>query len=232
MSNFDFDNDDLEFAESSFEGEEIDSGDEYETFDRHSIEKIDNMQDNGENSVSKRIVIFVVVIGFILILVGLGGNRFLVNIKQKLDRGKEKIESVNQANTNNQGIVNESVSSTVITYTPNQNIINDTSGYNDESTKWVECAMEDYGEPSGALNAIFTVYDIKPLFKQENPNDTPIIKYIIEGNITGLVGIFEIEVGYDIGRNLVLGQQLGIAYRTIMIGNKSVVSDIDLVEIY
>lgn len=219
MSDFDFSSDDLEFVDSN---DSLEDG--YSSFESSNIEQIDNVELSDTSSTNKRVVIFASIIGFGLILVGLGGSNMLSNIKNKLDSRKEVVQTIDKEVVQKEEISNSQISINDVTNDYNSNIIKR------EENGWVECTISDYVSPNEPIQSIFTVSDIRTFFKKENVNDTPSIKYILKGNISGLVGIFEIEVGYSIGSRLTLGQQLNILYSTIVINNQNIVSELSLMD--
>lgn len=222
MSNFNFNSDELEFADSE-ESFNDSYNDGYNSFESSEIEQIDNVE-LSNSPTNKRVVIFASIVGFVLILIGLGGNNMLSNIKDKLDNREEIVNTIDKEVTQKEEISSPQVSISGLQNDYNSNIIRN------EINSWVECSIQDYISQSEPIQSIFTVSDIDTFFKKENINDTPSIKYIIKGNISGLVGIFEIEVGYSIGSKLTLGQQLNILYSTIVINNQNVVSELSLVD--
>lgn len=99
----------------------------------------------------------------------------------------------------------------VQTQTPSNQVVEPPSqatSYNN----WVEFRSEYDTDFSTVISSTFTVTNIQNFACVVNENNDKIVKSIITGNISGLIGTYEAEIPYDIGRHITLGTTVKCEY--------------------
>ena len=81
-----------------------------------------------------------------------------------------------------------------------------------ESSDWVELKQDDSLSMDKEISSRFTITSIKHLAKKINENNTILVKSIVKGNISGLVGTYEVEMPYDKAKYLKVGAEFKITY--------------------
>lgn len=95
-----------------------------------------------------------------------------------------------------------------------QTILNQQQTSNSETALdgWVKFTSTDDLTFEGTADSAFTVTNIEYFAKVVNSQNDKIVKCVLEGNISGLVGTYEVEVPYSESLDLSVGNILNIRY--------------------
>ncbi len=118
------------------------------------------------------------------------------------------------------GLVNKNKNNSEPTVKPTQTTVGQTAG-NQSGTQpvtvydsgWVQFTKDNGISIDQEISSNFTITSIKHLAKVVNENNDKMVKSIVTGNISGLVGTYEIEVPYEKARHLTVGAVFNITYR-------------------
>lgn len=92
--------------------------------------------------------------------------------------------------------------------------------------KWQELTEYNDVQFTTSKKATMTVTAIKAYAAQDG--DTIAVKAILEGNITGLVGTFEVNIDYSKVNNYTVGQTLGVVYQEGTLGESKIIGKISV----
>lgn len=95
-----------------------------------------------------------------------------------------------------------------------------------DSSKWVEFSASQDITMDIPIKSNFTVIKIKHMAMQVNDDRDMMIKSVVSGNISGLVGYFEIEMAYDKAKYLKAGDLFNIEYTLGEMGDTRLIGDI------
>lgn len=95
-----------------------------------------------------------------------------------------------------------------------------------EQNEWVELKQDDYLSMNKEVNSRFTVTSIKHLAKKINENNVILVKSIVKGNISGLVGTYEVEMPYDKAKYLKNGTEFKITYTMMEKNDVKIIGEI------
>ncbi len=95
-----------------------------------------------------------------------------------------------------------------------------------EQNEWVELKQDDSLSMNKEVNSRFTVTSIKHLAKKINENNVILVKSIVKGNISGLVGTYEVEMPYDKAKYLKNGTEFKITYTMMEKNDVKIIGEI------
>lgn len=97
-----------------------------------------------------------------------------------------------------------------------------TSVSNESSDGWIKFSNTDELTFEGSAESSFTVTNIEYFAKVVNSQNDKIVKCVLKGNISGLVGTYEVEIPYSNSLSLSVGNILNIRY-TYHVANNIVI---------
>lgn len=174
---------------------------------------------NNEDSLPvknpKKVAIIAIIMGLALITICLG----LFSLSQHT-RDKD---TTNQTNVN-------TVKTTENDIEGNKgNNTNQVSVDNTYVNDWVQFELANDMDFNNVIDGEFTVTSIQHFAKVVNSQNDKIVKSILKGNISGLVGTYEVEIPYYKAVKLQLGTLLKIQYRYNVQNGAKVIGEISFI---
>lgn len=220
MDDFEFDS--VDDFDSDFEDNSLDESDDmYEdtsdNFDDFEEDSLDDTENNEDSSVdeneaerkkSKRVAIMAVVAGLVVLVLCFGVGRIAKN-KRIADSNKSSVVSTEQKSNK----VSKDTDSKKVVEEKKQVNTSDNKGSSQGS--WVEIEYDNELKFKGPVYGDFTVVSIKSYGKLINENGDKIIKTIAKGNISGLVGYYEIDIPYNKAGSIPVGTVLKVSYNIV-----------------
>ena len=222
-------NDSNNFDDSQFDNmDDIESGDNVETdsqgsnSDNNSTENLnislddiddgypEQPKDNGDKK--KNLIktsLIVAAGGLVIILIA-----FVVN------RGAKKDTIDTYSNTDNIEIEEDTPIATDVPISPN-----DVHGSSNNS--WVEFDGSLDVSNSTEIESSFTVTDINYYAMVANDKSDKQVRSVVTGNISGLVGTYELDIDFDVAQKLTIGAVFKITYKLANNNSYKVISSIN-----
>ena len=204
MSGFGNDSDD------PLNDETIDDNDDFDTEDEFNASSVQNNSDDN-NGLGKKLII----VGIIILVVGLLIARFALGGKDNNE--KESIQDNKVVSLDEEKVIQDGKLSGSSNGGSSINISNTTSGF-------VEIEKESI-EFNSELNELqFTITGIKNYAK--NMGNELRVKTVLTGALSGYTGVYELEVPYDKGINLNIGDSFTVYCRLGQFNGKVVIGEI------
>lgn len=92
---------------------------------------------------------------------------------------------------------------------------------------WVQVKLDDTLEFEETVNGAFTVTDIKHYAMVTNDSNDKQLRSVLVGNISGLIGTYEIEVPYEIAQKLSIGTVFQVSYKITNYNGYRVINGIE-----
>lgn len=198
--NYDFDGDDF-----SFGGNDTDDKIDIDSFDG-DLDDIGNGHDNTPNNSGDKNKIIKTAISAI------GAGLLIVIIAFSINRvGSNKGNKRSNVTTKKQ--VEKSVS--------NVNTVSQ------KKNDWVQFRADDVIEFETTITSSFTITEIKHYALVTNSSNDKQLKSVLTGNISGLVGTYEIEVPFEKAQKLDVGTVFEVSYKMKKLNGYSVISSIE-----
>ena len=168
----------------------------------------------------KKTALAIVAAGVILIILILGLTSLKHIFNKDTEEKKEKIQVIQQNTTDTQPPINQNTTNAL---RPLEQINTATKQLNEGGNKrliiipknkeWVEFKRDNLNLIfDRTIEGLFTITDIKHYAKVTAKSEEVYLKSILKGCISGLEGTYEIEVPYNAGRYLNIGDSLKIRY--------------------
>lgn len=234
----DFDDSDFEFNDSDFDlGETEDDGIDIEGIvDTEAIEEDDDIEiDEGcslditnedvgvedtDNKVTmKKKAVVVIGVGVCVIAIAVFIGRLVDNARDSNKREQTVINIDTQKEVDSKKNKNS-------TQGNNESVLDKIDAGMYSKDGWADFDDSTQLEFSEPIESLFTVTSINSYVKTANDTKDIILKTILKGSISGLVGTYEIEVPYDITYKLRKGDSFQITYRLSEYNQKNIVEDI------
>lgn len=205
----------------------------------HTSNDTDDRMDNSKKAKISLIIGILLVCGIFIILGILG--------RQKLSGGSD-IQLVSTSNSYNNSINNDALSKIKAIIDTQANTIDSQKNQLEQQSKKIgelKAKLSEVGNNANAgdtkwqeftggselsfdkeRDASFTVIDIKNYVSIGNVSDSMILKSVVKGNISGLVGEFDVEIPYSKARYLSVGTVLNINYYYSLMDNRVLVGQI------
>lgn len=167
-----------------------------------------NNNPNSDTSAVKKTALIGAIAGFIIIVIA------LIIISSISKHNKEKITAINTSapvETVESVIIQPSASATPVAAN-----LNGWVAFTDDSGIVIDTE----------INSNFTVTSITHLAKVVNDKKDMLVKSIVTGNVSGLVGTYEIEIPYQTAKLLKVGNTFDIKYMISSAEGVKVVGDI------
>lgn len=159
--------------------------------------------EHKDNSEQKKIIktsVIAIGVGLLIILVAFSMNRIASNKKAttKTESPKQQAEVIH-----NNPVVN-----------------------NATENGWVQVSIDNQINFDSTIESSFTVTNIRHYALVTNKNNDKQLKSLVTGNISGLVGTYEIEIPFDKAQNLSVGAVFEVSYKITELNGYSVISGI------
>ena len=197
-----------DFGENALDGEPVDFGldgssnesslELDDSFDTFNSDYENKLDSNNDKNKIIKTSVIAIGVGLLIILVAFGLTR--VNPSKKTKTPNKKISS----NTN----------------TAVSNLSTKESG-------WVQFALDEPIVFETVIKSSFTVTSIKHFARVSNDNNDKQVKSIVTGNISGLVGTYELEIPFDKAQYLSIGSVFEVSYKIIEMNGYAVVSGVE-----
>lgn len=171
--------------------------------------KIDNTQGNeieGAKS-AKKTAIILGIIGFVVIVIALFIASLVGNSNNKKEASVEETKAEITAHS---------------AYTSKENI--PAKLHHNEG--WIEFKANGDVVIDVEIDSDFTVTSIRHFAKVVNENNDKIVKSIVTGNISGLVGTYEVEIPYEKAIKLKVGSVFKITYKCNADNDSKIIGEI------
>ena len=93
--------------------------------------------------------------------------------------------------------------------------------------EWTQFNLSENIEFGDSVDSAFTVVEIRHYALVNNKSNDKQLKSLVRGNISSLVGDYEIEIPFDKAQELSVGAVFSISYKIVKLGDYSVVSGIE-----
>ena len=198
--NYDFDGGDF-----SFGGNDTNDKIDIDSFDGDLGDignGYDNMpNDSGDKNKIIKTAIFAIGAGLLIVIIAFSVNRV----------GRNKSNKRSNATTKKQ--VEKSVS--------------DINTVSQRKNDWVQFGTDDVIEFETTLTSSFTITEIKHYALVTNSSNDKQLKSVLKGNISGLVGTYEIEIPFEKAQKLDVGIVFEVSYKMKKLNGYSVISSIE-----
>ena len=198
--NYDFDGGDF-----SFGGNDTNDKIDIDSFDGDLGDignGYDNMpNDSGDKNKIIKTAIFAIGAGLLIVIIAFSVNRV----------GRNK--SNKSSNTTTKKQVEKSVS--------------DIATVSQRKNDWVQFGTDDVIEFETTLTSSFTITEIKHYALVTNSSNDKQLKSVLKGNISGLVGTYEIEIPFEKAQKLDVGTVFEVSYKMKKLNGYSVISSIE-----
>ena len=114
--------------------------------------------------------------------------------------------------------------------TTKKQVENSVSNINTVSQKkndWVQFGADDVIEFETTITSSFTITEIKHYALVTNSSNDKQLKSVLTGNISGLVGTYEIDIPFEKAQKLVVGTVFEVSYKMKTLNGYSVISSIE-----
>lgn len=187
----------------------------------------DNVNTDGEGIKKQAIIAIVVgVVGVIAVLLIAGAvnnkKQHTVDEQQQV----QQVQEVQDSNSNVDNIMNNSEQANSNTAS-NSNETTVVLNSVDDGDKWIEITNseavtfnEEYSEN------VFTITSIKHLARTVDTNNNLVVKTKLQGSLSGLPGTYEIDIPYDKGVQLAVGDSFTVKVQLGTYNGKTVVGEI------
>lgn len=175
--------------------------------------------DNNEESSPKKVAIIAIIIGIVILTIVLLifsiSNHFKEKNQSEIVNSNTLQQSVNDIEGNKvyEGQNQYQSEQNNIDAEINQDDTSDEIPEIDASNNWVEFGLAGDISFDEEYSGEFTVTNIQHFAKVVNKNNDKIVKSIVTGNISGLVGTYEVEIPYYKAVKLQPGTLLKIQYK-------------------
>ena len=210
---------------------EFDSINESESLsDQENLGNSNNFENTGQDDIESSITnkkaaiisvaagLFVVAIAFIILGNIVNKKQEPINqvqqpVQQQIQQVQQPVQQQIQQPTVDQNT--QQFESDSINNTSEQNISDSIDVYNsiNEKNEWIAFNDNLNLEFNLEAEADFTVTSIQNYVKVANADNDKIIKSVVKGNISGLVGTYEVELPYDKASKLDTGTLIKMKYR-------------------
>lgn len=174
-------------------------------------------QDKANKKSIVKTAIIIIVVGIILVVLVF----VCMNALKNSGKSKPSNQDTKPSASEHKDVKPDQGNSTVVqTDTPANN---QTSG----TLNWME-----FGEASGIvfeaepIKAIYTVTSIKHYASVVDAQETLAVKSVLEGNISGFTGTYSLDVPYDVGHQLSIGNSFAVSVQFGKYNEKRVIGKI------
>lgn len=202
-------NNNFGFAENSFDEDEDDS-DDFETdnsFDDAPIQSSkssSNIAERMEEAKAKdfkKTAIMLIVVGIVVLLFAVVGIRVVNSAKNSSNTSVSQISSLEKNNKSENSVSSQKVEN---------NISNNSVSL---SSSWQEVNLSGVDLGETWIESDFTITDLKHYAMVSNSLNDKQVKSIAKGNISGLVGTYEMEIPTYMALKLSVGTSFKIKYQ-------------------
>jgi len=237
-NDFNFDDLDIDTGvdTSDMDGFDIESSDETIDFGDTTLNSTE-IKNDGVKSVKKTAIISATA-GFVVIIIALtiissingmknssnkGGDKTTVNYNVgKLQNNPSQNIDKTSGNSNNTSVNLDDAS-----ITPNNTSVNSRKSDNTSETSWKEFTQGLENDIDNVISSNFTVTSIQHFAKVVNDKNVVIVRSVVKGNISGLVGTYEIVLPYKKARYLKIGSVFDIKYHYVVENGIMIIDEIE-----
>jgi predicted negative regulator of RcsB-dependent stress response len=193
-------------SSSGFGNSDMDADDDLDDFDDVPIQA-DTHGEKMEAAKAKdfkKTAVMLIGIGLFVLIVAVLGLRVVKSAKS--EKSSSSSSTTTQAQTT---VKNKSSNSGSSQKVNNNNVSSNTSTAN----SWQEVNLDGLDLGSTWIDSVFTVTDIKHYAMVSNDSNDKQVKSVVKGNISGLVGTYEMEIPTYMALKVSLGTSFKVSYQ-------------------
>jgi hypothetical protein len=224
-----------------FDDFEIDTGVQIDNTDEISDETSETIEESNEEGAVdfgtstptqqakddikgvKRTSIYTAIIGFVVIVIALAIGAIALNARARHTEVQNPPASTTEV-TQQAEVGSQQEATFDIVENASDNVGNQGVA---ELASWVEFTQGPENKIDQIADSNFTVTSIQHVAKVVNEKNDMMVKSIIKGNISGLVGTYEVEIPYEKAMYLAIGTVFNIKYHYVIENEVRIIGEIE-----
>lgn len=208
-----------------------DQGDFSGAFDDPNNDDFDNGNDGQAPQGTNKTYMIIAAAGIVLLVI-------VLIVAGKISKHRRESEALNQVGNQSQIEQSNNVNVDDIMGSGNRNNENKQSSSKDNETtvnyikdengfSWIEVTdSESVDFPGSYTDMTFTVTSVKHYARSVDANNNLVIKTTIQGSISGLSGTYTLDIPYEKGVKLSVGNQFAVSVQMGTYNGKTIIGDI------